>query len=133
MDRLFPDANVLFSAAYRRDAGLLRLWHRQDAQLITSAHALEEARINLTEHDQQVRLSELMRAMTVAFGLPVHPLPKGVTLPEKDQPILLAAIDARATHLLTGDFRDFGRYFGQTIAGILILPPSDYLRARLRI
>ena len=71
--------------------------------------------------------------MTVVVGLPDHPLPKGVALPEKDQPILLAAIDAQATHLLTGDFRDFGRYYGHTIAGILVLPPSDYLRVRLRI
>jgi hypothetical protein len=34
-----------------------------------------------------------------------HELPEGVSLPEKDVPILLAAIEARATHLLTGDLR----------------------------
>ena len=26
MDKLFLDANILFSAAYRANAGLLRLW-----------------------------------------------------------------------------------------------------------
>lgn len=26
MDKLFLDANILFSAAYRSNAGLLRLW-----------------------------------------------------------------------------------------------------------
>jgi uncharacterized protein len=56
-------------------------------------------------------------------------LPDGISLPEKVIPILLAAVEARATHLLTGGIRDFGRHFGHKIAGILILPPGEYLRA----
>jgi hypothetical protein len=55
-------------------------------------------------------------------------LPKNLSLPEKDAPIFLAAVAARATHLLTGDLRHFGPYFGRTIGGILILPPATYLR-----
>jgi hypothetical protein len=46
-------------------------------------------------------------------------------------PIMLAAIEARATHLLTGDMRHFGAYFGKKIHDILIIPPGDYLRLRL--
>jgi hypothetical protein len=42
--------------------------------------------------------------------------------------IFLAAMAARATHLLTGDKTHFGRYYRRTIAGVLILPPSVYLR-----
>ena len=49
MDRLFLDANVLFSAAYRPNAGLLRLWRLPDVVLCTGRYALEEARTNLTE------------------------------------------------------------------------------------
>jgi uncharacterized protein len=49
MDRLFLDANVLFSAAYRPDAGLGQLWKLEGAILCSSHYALEEARINLTE------------------------------------------------------------------------------------
>ena len=45
-----------------------------------------------------------------------------------DQMIFLAAMGARATHLLTGDKTHFGRYYRRTIAGVLILPPSVYLR-----
>ena len=41
-------------------------------------------------------------------------------------PILLAAIDGGATHLLTGDWEHFGPYFRQEIAGVLILPPAEY-------
>ena len=53
-----------------------------------------------------------------------------VKLPEKDQPILLAAISAGATHLLIGDFRHFGPYYEERIEGVLILPPGDYLSLR---
>jgi hypothetical protein len=53
-------------------------------------------------------------------------LPRGVRLPEKDQPILLAAIDGGATHLLTGDWTHFGPYFRQAVAGVMILPPAEY-------
>lgn len=61
-----------------------------------------------------------------------HPIFSTVVLPDKDRPILLAAIDARATHLLTGDFRHFGPYYGQTLEGVLILPPGEYLRTAVR-
>jgi uncharacterized protein len=53
-----------------------------------------------------------------------------VKLPDKDRPILLAAIGAGATHLLTGDFRHFGPYYGERIEGVLILPPGEYLSLR---
>src|SRR5437879_2519148 len=92
MDRLFLDANVLFSAAYRPNPGLLKLWKLKNVILCSSRHALEEARINLTV------------------------------------PILLAAIEARATHLITGDLRHFGPYFGKKIQCILVLPPGNYLK-----
>ncbi|HXN93272.1 MAG TPA: hypothetical protein VN879_02140 [Candidatus Acidoferrales bacterium] len=49
-------------------------------------------------------------------------------MPEKDRPILLAAMDARTTHLITGDLRHFGPYFGKKIGGILIVTPSQYLK-----
>jgi uncharacterized protein len=49
MDRLFLDANVLFSAAYRPDAGLLQLWKLEDVALCSSHYAAEEARLNLSE------------------------------------------------------------------------------------
>ena len=49
-------------------------------------------------------------------------------LPPDDQVIFLAAMAARATHLLTGDRTHFGPYYGRTVAGVLIVPPSVYLR-----
>ena len=125
MDRLFLDANVLFSAAYRDDAGLLRLWKLSNARLCSSRNAVEEARINL-DGSQRIRLAHLVEVVEL-FESVEGKLPRGVSLPDKDVPILLAAIAARATHLLTGDIRHFGRYFGKTIAGVLISLPGEYL------
>lgn len=127
MDRLFLDANVLFSAAYRPNPGLLKLWKLKNVILCSSRHALEEARINLTHEVQRSRLARLSRNIHL-FDAPPKELPGGVLLPDKDVPILLAAIEVRATHLITGDLRHFGPYFGKTIQGILVLPPGNYLK-----
>jgi predicted nucleic acid-binding protein len=127
VDRVFLDANVLFSAAYRRDAGLRRLWMLPGVELLTSAYALEEARRNLAQRGQRARLTWLMRALTIVAEPVERPLPEGVDLPAKDRPILLAALDAQATHLLTGDVSHFGRHFGRAVEGVLILPPAAYL------
>lgn len=131
MDIVFLDANVLFSAAYRRESGLKKLWSLDDVALITSRYALEEARRNL-EEPAQGRLERLSSKVELVPEAPDRPLPKEIVLPEKDQPILQAAIAAAATHLLTGDVTHFGRYFGRTVAGLLILTPGDYLRQRGR-
>ncbi len=132
MHRLFLDANVLFSAAYRSDSGLGRLWKLPYVQSITSEYAAEEAKINLPDDTQRQRLNKLMRDTVIVPATSASTLPHDVDLPEKDRPILLAAIEVRATHLLTGDKEHFGKHFGREIAGVRILPPGDYLRTRHR-
>ena len=131
MDRLFLDANVLFSAAYRRNPSLVALWRLKDTTLCTSHYALEEARVNLSDDAQRARLRSLSIRLEL-FDAAVQMLPKEISLPEKDVPIMLAAIEAQATHLLTGDMRHFGKYFGKKVMGILIISPGDYLRTRSR-
>ncbi len=129
MDRVFLDANVLFSAAYRPGSGLRQLWRLKGVELLTSAYAIEEARRNLDEESQRARLEALLGEVRVvgaaAVGLPGH-----IDLPAKDRPILLSAIQAGASHLLTGDREHFGRYFGRRLGSVLVLPPSDYLAGR---
>ena len=131
MDRLFLDANVLFSAAYKKDARVVRLWALKDASLFTSRYALEEARFNLENEEQHSRLAMLSRELHFAEASD-RVLPRAVSLPEKDKPILLAALEARAHYLLTGDFRHFGPYFGKTVEGVTILLPGQYLKLRDR-
>lgn len=129
MDRLFLDANVLFSAAYRPDAGLRRVWELADVQLITSAYAVEEAHRNLETAAQHATLDELLRHVKVLIFQPGSSLlPSGLELPDNDRPILEAAIFGHATHLLTGDMKACGVYYGRRLAGVLILPPAMYLR-----
>ncbi|HEY1472300.1 MAG TPA: PIN domain-containing protein [Candidatus Acidoferrum sp.] len=127
MDRLFLDANVLFSAAYRANAGLLQFWKLKNVALCSSQYALEEARINLAQDVQKHRLDKLASAIEFFDSIP-RGLPRDVVLPDKDLPILLAAIAARSTILITGDVHHFGRSFGKTIEGMLVLSPADYLR-----
>jgi len=129
VDRLFLDANVLFSAAYRPNAGLYKFWNLKSVVLCSSHHAVGEARINLSGEVQRQRLTELISNLQL-FDASSSALPQGIFLPDKDVPILLAAIKARATHLITGDVRHFGPYFGKKIQGVLVLLPSTYLHKR---
>lgn len=129
-DRLFLDANVLFPAAYRADSGLQRLWDATNATLLSSPYAIEEANRNLEGRDAHARLEALVGAVDIVPDVAGSDLPAGVILPEKDLPIMLAAIAAEATHLLTGDRAHFGAYFGRRIAGVLIQRPGDYLATR---
>ena|SRR5437899_2823158 len=125
--RAFLDANVLFSAAYRETSSLIRLWSHPGTELVTSAYAAEEVRRNLASADQLTRLDQLLAERRIV-GESDAPMPAGVRLPAKDHPILKAAIAADATHLVTGDVKDFGRYFGRRIGGVLVLTPVDLLR-----
>jgi uncharacterized protein len=135
VDRVFLDSNVLFSAAYAPRNCFLELWQRPGIRLLSSDYAVEEARRNLATVEHRQRLDRLLSEMTILRSSPatlLTDLPSGVSLPEKDRPILAEAINTRATHLLTGDRRHFGRYFGRQMGGVLIQPPAQYLRGRLK-
>jgi predicted nucleic acid-binding protein len=132
MDVLFLDANVLFSASYRPSSGLRRLWDLEEVRLVTSGYAVEEATRNLEAGEARERLAVLLGHIEVVPEPPqgTEVPPDGVDLPEKDLPILRAAVASGATHLITGDLSHFGPYFGRRLAGVRILTPGDYLRTR---
>jgi uncharacterized protein len=131
MDRVFLDANVLFSLAYNPQSPLRRLCSIPDVRLLSSAYAIEEARRNLTTPEQIGELDNVLANVElVAHSLALHVEAQAAGLPSKDIPILEAAIDGAATHLLTGDKKHFGALYGQTIKGVLIQRPADYLSAR---
>ena len=135
MDRVFLDANVLFSAAHATDNCFLELWHRKNIQLLTSEYAVQETGRNLTGVERLKRLKRLLEAMEIVPCRTAHPppdAPLGVVLPPKDRPILVAAVNAQATHLLTGDRRHFGKYYGKRVCGVLIQPPAQYLGHKAR-
>ena len=132
MDRIFLDANVLFSASYREDAPLQQLWRLADVELVTSTYAIQETLANIHRDEQLERLERLLTEVRVVSAWDHISLPNDIVLPEKDIPIMQAAIAAGATHLITGDKRDFGKHFGQTIAGVEVLRPATYLRRETR-
>ena len=130
MDRVFLDANVLFSAAYSADNKLRSLWRLPNIQLLTCDYALEEARRNLSEAGQRQALSQLtasLEIVVVHFDPHLLLLENDFQLPEKDHPIILGAIQGNATHLLTGDVKHFGHLMERTIHGISISKPAQYL------
>ena len=57
-------------------------------------------------------------------------LPNDVHLAAKDRPILLAAIHAKCSDLLTGDRRHFGSLFGRSVKGVRIVTVREYLTRR---
>jgi predicted nucleic acid-binding protein len=134
VDRVLLDANVLFSAAYREETDLGPLWKLSGVVLLSSDYAIDEARRNLPGIEQHQRLDSLPASVAIAPSPSVHAtIPRGVALPAKDRPILAAAMESAATHLLTGDLTHFGALFGRRIGGVLILTPAMYLRRRRRI
>ncbi len=107
------DANVLFSAAYRPDAGLRRrLWKLPGARLTTPVYAAEEACRNPSDLGQRSELEELLGPVEVVATAAStdHPLFSTLELGDKDRPVVLAASGVGATHLLNGDFRHFGPF-----------------------
>lgn len=130
MDRLFLDANVLFSAAYRPDAGVAKLWRLSRCTLFTSHFTAAEAERNLGLPDQRDRLSELLVSVHLVGTLELPAADQhGIVLPAKDWPVVGGALAARATHLITGGHRHFGPFFGKRLLGVLVQPPGAYLRS----
>lgn len=127
-DRIFLDANILFSIAYG-SPGLNRLWElaqRKRCVLFASNYVVEEAKRNLFSSEQLRNLEAFLSMVQLVPDIDPN-IPCPIKLPEKDRPVLLAALSTKANYLLTGDIIHFGKYFGQTVRGIKICLPHDYL------
>jgi uncharacterized protein len=107
-------------------SGLARLWQLDDAELLSSDYAVEEARRNLDRAPALARLERLTAALTIV-NLPRMPkLLLNVRIDSKDRPILLAAIYGKADYLLTGDGRHFGHLYGTRVECVMVLRPAEY-------
>lgn len=127
--RIFLDANILFSAA--RTAGavrqLLALADAAGHELWADVYVFEEARRNLAaKAPAALPALEALTTSIVIGGLPDSraPLPEVPLLPEKDRPVLAAAIHHRCDVLVTGDRSHFGALYGNTIQGVAVLSPA---------
>jgi predicted nucleic acid-binding protein len=127
--RVFVDACVLFSAAYRTDSPLRKIWQHKGTIPVTSAYAAEEARRNLARlrPENLAELDELLGLMEVEGFVEMKTfLDDFGDLPEKDRPILAAAVEARAAFLITSDKKHFGPFYGKEIEGVEVVSPAMY-------
>ena len=132
MHRLFLDANVLFTAAHNPDGKAAFLFDAQGPkrwELLSSAHTIGEARRNIVvKYPQCAERLEWLVKQLIEVGQPAR-VRTSLALPEKDQPVYLAAQSARATHLLTGDKRHFGPHMNRPrdTGGIVIQTVAEFL------
>ena len=132
-DRIFLDANILFSLAWGSSGlGLLGEWAaKRKCLLFASQYVIEEARRNLLDPEQIKRLESFLSHVQIVPEVDPR-IPCPVDLPEKDRPAFLAAISLKADYFLTGDITHFGKYLGKSVSGIKILRPRDYLNMQQR-
>ena len=132
MIRLFLDANVLFTAAHNpsgKAALIIELGVQGYWKVLTCSYAIEEARRNITIKlpDYLERFESLMSEVTKVSSKSGQTCP--IPLSQKDRPILDTAIQCKATHLLTGDVKDFGPFMNRPnlTSGVVIQTVSEFL------
>ena len=130
--KILLDANVLFTAAHNpkgKACFLIGVAEFQKWIVVTCALAIEEAERNLKVkfpdclNELKKRLRQVVIVPTIVDGnCPV-------VLSDKDRPIFLSALQAKCSHLLTGDLKDFGRHMNKPTksAGILIQTVAEFL------
>lgn len=131
--RVFLDANILFSAAKSDGAvrELLRILIERGHECHADAYVLAEARRNLESKENQAleALDALMALLhvTALRPPPAESNPADVTawLPEKDRPVLSAAIALGCDALVTGDRTHFGPGYGRAFRGVTIHSPRS--------
>ena len=96
---------------------------------------VEEARRNLALKfpDGLAALNLLLsRVHLAAMHAPDAALEDTLPLPEKDRPVLAAAIRHGCHALVTGDRTHFGRLYGKTVRGVTIYSPLSLAEALLK-
>lgn len=130
--RVFLDANILFSAAKSDGAvrHMLRLLLEGGHECVADAYVLAEARRNLAAKgpdalDVLEALTEQVRVAPSAHG--DAPAALLDWLPDKDRPVLAAAIRLDCDALVTGDRTHFGVGYGRTLGGVTIYSPRSLI------
>ena len=131
--RVFLDANILFSAAKSDGAvrALLYLLVERGHECVADAYVVAEARRNLEAKgpDALAVLDDLLPRLKLAADLPragrTDRDAETEWLPEKDRPVLSAAIRLGCDALVTGDRTHFGAGYGRAFGGVTIHSPRS--------
>lgn len=134
--KVFLDANVLFSAAKSDGAirRLIELLIKAGHECWADGFVAEEARRNLVAKAPPALgyLGSLLRRLQVAGAQPANAgFEADLPLPEKDRPVLAAAIRHGCEALVTGDRTHFGRLYGKSVHGVTIHSPRSLAEALL--
>ena len=137
MIRLFLDANVLFTAAHNpsgKAALIIDLGAQGYWEVMSCSYAIEEARRNISIKfpDYLKRFEALMATVIKVPSRSGRNCP--AILPEKDRPILEAAIQCKVSYLLTGDIKDFGPIMNKPklTGGVVIQTASEFLEGLMK-
>lgn len=128
--RVFLDANILFSAA-KTDGAVRRLLHllvERNHECCADAYVIAEARRNLIAKGPQalaVLDALLPHLRVVPASLDPGTAPLVDWLPEKDRPVLAAAIRLGCDALVTGDRTHFGAGYGKAFGGVTLHSPRS--------
>jgi predicted nucleic acid-binding protein len=132
--RVFLDANILFSAAKSDGAvrALLRLLIEGGHTCCVDVYVVAEARRNLEAKGAEALgvLDALLEHMESPAAVAGPRAPDAVDvdlswLPEKDRPVLAAAVRLRCDALVTGDRAHFGAAYGRTFGGTTVHSPAS--------
>ncbi len=136
MNRVFLDANVLFSAAISSGGASRAIFELAEqypsvVELIVSEYAMTEALRNV----QKKRPETVGGLLGLLDGLRFTQEPPeilvdrlaGIVPDPKDVPIVAGAVWAEADLLVTSNSRHFGSLYGKHVGGCLVLPLREAL------
>lgn len=133
--RVFLDANILFSAARSDGAlrALLRRLREDRHECWVDDYVVIEARRNLdAKGPEALAIPEtLLSRLRISPVCGPEPLLEELGWwPEKDRPVLAAAIRLRCNALVTGDRTRFGTGYGKVFGGVTIHSPRSLDQAQ---
>ena len=130
--RIFLDANILFSAAKSNGAvrRLLSDLHAGGHGLVADEYVATEARRNIAAKaagDAVAYLEALLSRIEVVSGAHSSTAAGSSAdwLPDKDRPVLLAAMALKCDALVTGDRTHFGPGYAKVFGGVRVYAPTQ--------
>lgn len=141
MDKLFLDANILFTATYSSTGAsraIFELAERKKVVIFSSRYAIKEAQVNILNKIGENHFPLFYKLISI-----LHSVDKKIAresemekykaiIVKKDIPILLSALELKVDYLITLDKRDFKNDKIKSVNfPFAILQPGEYLKTKI--